>query len=839
MKSLRAAIAALCAIGLPYAASTQASTVVIPVEVLSNGTNGVPVVVPVQLSLETGDIERATELYVVCSRCGRYGAPEFLHTFFPIPANTASMRLLGGVSSPAAQAGIPWMDIADANVGLPIEERLAGGVNGGFYTVHAIIPLTDEMRKRLVSGAAANTIEFRFNGTDGMTNGFRIVDIAFRDAGHRRLGHNDLVQADPLVEHKAGAVHTGDADRGQALWASGHLLKSKLVHLPINATCGSCHASHGQDLQYFNYSDHAIEQRAQYHGFSAEQARQVRAYIRYANRDLPYAPNARPYNPPYQPGPGLDMKDVSQWAAGAGLDAVVTTAADAARAAFGKDATALTQADVDRTMSANATLNTRETALPLQLPDWNAWLPTIAPEDVWPTTGGSGRGSFFAGATFADGGFTDPWGKYNGILTRLSSLAPTTGPTHDWALVRQADRTSLRMQFFLWGADVYAFLGGQRGNHIKGGGLRWGAEEGALYLEGIADSTHKGAGMSGPYSHEAFVERAVSSLLQWNIVKQWEIVHDANLEGDQQLMFGDTVDGAWVPRGERRGWMFNAAGVFYVAPHMMYQKETLPDGKVRESRFAWETSVPASVYRTNAWYQLQMVINAGAQDKFGNLTVDWPYAFDFDQQAVDELVADGATDAAAAQAIRLLQAHVKAAQYVNNHILINDPDQPDLLRNPGFGSKAMADKHLTPAYYVDYRDPLEPVSRFRLLDTIAPGLQLKTVNGAILETNELYSMTDVGAWRRCAPPGVSTSFGNDEAMAGFAFCLDEAPRALPLDRKGNAYLPWYFRTLYQNTIWGYASARALGAEPSRMATWLNWIQRAWPGYTLPTITQSN
>lgn len=838
MKSLRTALAAVLAVGGPWTTAAMAGTVTLPVEVLSNGTIGLPVIAPVQLSLDAADLSRAAEVYIVCSRCGHYGAPEFQHAFAAIPVNTASVRLLGGVSDPDAKAAIAWTDISDADVTLPIEEKLAGGVNGGFYTIHASLPINDEMRKRLVSDAAPNTIEFRFNGTDGLTNGFRIVDIAIRDAQHNRLGHDTLVQADPLVEHQAGAAWTADADRGQSLWTSGHLLKSKLVHAPINATCDSCHASRGQDLQYFNYSDAAIEQRAQYHGFSADQARQVRAYIRYANRNLPFAPAARPYNPVYQPGPGLDAKDVSQWAAGAGLDAVLTTADASAHAVFGKDASALTQADVDRVMSANATLNTRETSIPLQLPDWNAWLPTIAPEDVWPTTGGAAGGSFFSGATFADGGFVDPWGKYNALLTRLGGFLPTVGARHDWSLAKQADRTSLRQQFQFWGIDVYAFLGGQRGNHIKGGGLRWGAEEGALHLESLADRTHQGVGMTGAFSHAAFVERAVGSLLQWNIVKQWEIVHDFGLEGDQTLMFGDTVGGVWKPRGESRGWMFNDIGVFYVAPHMMYQQETLPDGTVRQSRFAWETSMPASVYRTNAWYQLQMVVNAGAHDKFLNLPVDWPYAFNFDQQAVDQLVADDAMDAAAAQTVRLLQAHIKAAQYVNNDIAINDPNQPDLLRNPGFGSKAMAAKHLTPAYYLDTADPALPVTRFHLLDTIAKGLYLKTINGVVNEMNELYSGIDVSTWRRCAAPGVSTQFGDDEAMNGFAYCLDAAPRALPVDRNGHAYLPWYSRTLYQNSVWGYASATALGAEPARMAIWRGWIERAWPGYAWPAVPQA-
>ena len=60
--------------------------------------------------------------------------------------------------------------------------------------------------------------------------------------------------------------------------------------------------------------------------------------------------------------------------AGIGGEAVL----QAAKALFGKPLDnaplRLGQADVDRIMDTNATLNTRETPIPLQLPDWNAWL---------------------------------------------------------------------------------------------------------------------------------------------------------------------------------------------------------------------------------------------------------------------------------------------------------------------------------------------------------------------------------------------------------------------------------------------------------------------------------
>ena len=45
------------------------------------------------------------------------------------------------------------------------------------------------------------------------------------------------------------------------------------------------------------------------------EGQQIASYI----RSLPVPSPGRPWNPPYQPGPGLDRQPVANWAAGAGL----------------------------------------------------------------------------------------------------------------------------------------------------------------------------------------------------------------------------------------------------------------------------------------------------------------------------------------------------------------------------------------------------------------------------------------------------------------------------------------------------------------------------------------
>ena len=52
----------------------------------------------------------------------------------------------------------------------------------------------------------------------------------------------------------------------------------------------------------------------------------IPAYIR--SQELPVVEGARPWNPPYQPGPGIDDRPAYEWAAGAGIEAVLDSDAD-------------------------------------------------------------------------------------------------------------------------------------------------------------------------------------------------------------------------------------------------------------------------------------------------------------------------------------------------------------------------------------------------------------------------------------------------------------------------------------------------------------------------------
>ena len=179
-----------------------------------------------------------------------------------------------------------------------------------------------------VDGARAgeNTIAFRFNGTDGFSHGFRVLEFNLLRNGAGQLPASDFERDDPAA-WTAPRPDAADVEAGRDLWrARGVLLESALSDATLRASCADCHTADGRDLKYFNYSNEAIETRARFHGLSAADAERIASYVR--TRDVPAPSRAAPWNPPYQPGPGLDDAPVLEWAAGAGLEWVLDEDAD-------------------------------------------------------------------------------------------------------------------------------------------------------------------------------------------------------------------------------------------------------------------------------------------------------------------------------------------------------------------------------------------------------------------------------------------------------------------------------------------------------------------------------
>ena len=228
-----------------------------------------------------------------------------------------------------------------------------------------------------------NTVNFMFNGTDGVTSGFRVLALnVLGSDGSSLVPASTFVWDDPNNWQPPSTL-ASDIAAGQTLYTAAALTVPALSGgtTAIKAHCSDCHAQDGRDLKYFNYSNNSIQVRSVFHGLTAQQGNQIASYI----RSLDYPNPGRPWNPPYQPGPGLDSQPVADWAAGAGLSAVLSS--DAAMLPY------LEPSGSAAGWAAKQYLNPRELPIALQLPDWNSWLPTIHPIDAY--------GSSFTGSTAA------------------------------------------------------------------------------------------------------------------------------------------------------------------------------------------------------------------------------------------------------------------------------------------------------------------------------------------------------------------------------------------------------------------------------------------------------
>lgn len=221
-----------------------------------------------------------------------------------------------------------------------------------------------------------NTITFRFNGTDGAVSGYRVLAFNIQSGGSNLVPSSLFVQDDPST-WVPPSTNPSDIAAGLALYQGASLTAPGVG--AIQAHCSDCHSVDGRDLKYFNYSNNSIEARSTFHGLTAQQGAQIASYVRSLNLPSP----GRPWNPPYQPGPGLDSQPVENWSAGAGLSAVLDN--------DGEMQPYLMPGGSTDGWSATSYLSPREMPIVMQLLDWNAWLPKIHPVDAFGSTFTNGK----------------------------------------------------------------------------------------------------------------------------------------------------------------------------------------------------------------------------------------------------------------------------------------------------------------------------------------------------------------------------------------------------------------------------------------------------------------
>ena len=463
-----------------------------------------------------------------------------------------------------------WIPLNNNTVTIAEPGRSFGGIGGGFSTLAMTLSLPNGT---VVGGL--NTIRFRFNQTDGFTSAYRVLAWNFLTSdGKKVIPPEDFAEGAP----ETWAPPLPDAasiKMGRELWQTASLAASNLPNSPrIQAHCADCHAQDGRDLKYFNFSNASVVDRSRFHGLSTLQGEQIASYI----RSLPLPNPGRPWNPPYQPGPGVDEQPISSWAAGAGLSWVLEqdtqalaylvsqTGARRSAAASNPRANAPNLRDLAGQITPeifrpDGNLNPREIPIALQLPDWSQWLPRIHPKDAW--------GPAFTQSEFAAlyDGEAAPGSKNktaaNPPLRTLLATAQTKN--HD---IRPAVAT-----FAQWSQVRRSFL-----KHFVEGKTVW---------------------------SPALTDKVYSTQL-WQLAKTWEMMQEFGLEGRGRDLFG--------PTAEDRSW-FNAIPAETAPP-----ETHIPDGPAGVGG-----SALTNEYFSAAWYELQLILNSGNHQHRDRGPVNWVY----------------------------------------------------------------------------------------------------------------------------------------------------------------------------------------------------------------------
>lgn len=542
----------------------------------------------------TGGIAGGTGIATVVLPVEVLGAPGYTQTIaLPLPEGRAARLALRthraafedasvqpqrGPKASVSLNGGPFVGLVNANVTCAAHEAAYGCLSGAYHTVR--LRLDIDALGAPGPRAGDNELRFRFEATDGQTSGWRVLEVNFLDEANQPLVPASVFAHDDPAAWRPPHDTPESIAEGKALFEARVLEESPLTpNNKLLASCADCHAQDGRDLAYFNFSNWSIEARSQFHGLSRREGQLIASYVRDRGRELARASGVsptrwgRPWNPPYQPGPGLDDEPVFVWAAGAGVDAVaeedVSTLGNLAE---GEP----TPARLAAALSPGGDVNHRTLPVALQLPDWNDWLPEVHPLDIW-------------GARFERPGYeigtAAPFAAYEDARAKLAAGDLRGGLT--------------KLDFFA--GRVHSHAGGRLIDLVD-------FEE---TYEGALSMAVSGMNLlvyEGPSVRSVDREVANRSLRHWSSVKQWELVHGFGLEGRAQELRG--------PTAEPRSWLTQARNVFELAPHRAAHDNT---------HFSYQSELVGKYFST-AWYELQVVLNAGRGFAEPTLSpVDWNY----------------------------------------------------------------------------------------------------------------------------------------------------------------------------------------------------------------------
>lgn len=558
---------------LSFLLSTSwAQTILLPVEVL--GEQGKVVTRSVDLTQEQASV--AAKIWMQVNNLSY--------------ENKASIKVNNGA----------WLDLNHETVDMQYQEKARGGMtHGGFSTVRFKLPASG-----FVDGT--NTISFRFNRSDGISIGYRVVKFNILDAvdGHL-LDESIFEEEDPMDWTAPEGYDTPEAiAAGKDLWDNADLWSNYLESdtlgtwygydlqpaTPINAKCSDCHITNGFDLEYFSYSNESIIERSVFHELTEDEGKKIAAYIRSlsSESDGPQR-HGRPWNPPYQPGPSLEGKPLEMWAAGAGLDAILDDDADMLDYMFPSGVDSLSVAEYfDNDKVEDRTL----TPLAVHLPDWKHWLPLVHPKDAYSVN------NFYENPT-VDIHPKIGWDRMSKYLSEMP--------------IMERDPEDFKNELHIMHRHFRHFW-----DQASGEVRHWRTAGDAIARGNTNHVTdHVPEGIP--------IEMTVTSVARLLAVKNFEIMNLYDLQ-DKNEWFVIPEDYKELP--ERRWqWLGSDYNIFEVPPHF-----TACAINSNCDNFVGQLKATGN-YESTAWYQLQLVLNGGNGNVGGNDPMDWQYQLSFIMRA--------------------------------------------------------------------------------------------------------------------------------------------------------------------------------------------------------------
>ncbi|MBB6460443.1 LamG-like jellyroll fold domain-containing protein [Flammeovirga kamogawensis] len=692
-----------------------------------------------------------------------------------------------------------WYNLNHESVIMQSQEKARGGMqHGGFNTIRLSIPTQN-------LSVGENTFYFKFNHSDAISNGFRVIDFNLLDENKARLLEEDFFTKVAPIDWVGPYTDEQSIAEGETLWREGNLWSNYLeegqkgfwygyelqAHQPLSAKCADCHTQDGRDLELFSYSNKSIIERAKFHNLSENEGRKIASYIRsLSGTHDNINRHGRPWNPPYQPGPSLKGKSIDYWAAGAGLDAVLDHDSDMLEYMFPNG---VNESSVKDYFDADKFEDRTVLPLAIQFPDWKHWLPMVHPKDAF------NKDNFYnqtydevKNAEFIkEGGekiTRNPDAAYEILRDHLLSL-PKLGDGISINLSAMSDEAIDELKYY---HETF------RWNY------RYFQAQGATDLDPNANVDHwrtkVGKGLNA-LSDDIGQELAATSLARLMAVKNFEFMQEFNLQdkAPDHILAEDNPN----PRQWFHG---DSKHVFEVPAHMT--------GCVDGDCLTFDGQPNATgEYESSVWYHLQSILAGGEGEQWWNGPVDYNYQPEF---ILLSSHSSGIYDV-------LRYYHSLASLYQIKTW------SGDLNPNDGYGFRI----RVQGPWYFFGKEPDAQRSQFKgfspgywpsLLDEVYPGLGKWVIEALLTEFLEAVKKHDLSTWKRW--DGINNTDASQylDPIAKSEVIDITLNDGDPIFSELDPSAPLYADHMY----WSIQQAIKFGVDCSIVQEMIDWSTEAWP-----------